>query len=128
MQGVVLGLLGAMLPVGHHSLHEVMLAAELFGKDFGYPELFYDNSWGRYWRLPLLTEEELRQHVAREGKFPDEHALQLMELPAGHVNRLDVPGAAGTGRRPAAPQETDTGAPGGRTVGSWDAGDTSGAR
>ncbi|MEV1049091.1 hypothetical protein, partial [Streptomyces sp. NPDC049916] len=36
------------------------------------------NNWGRYWDVLPLTEEELRTYVAREGRFPDEHARLLL--------------------------------------------------
>ncbi|MGW3980188.1 WXG100-like domain-containing protein, partial [Streptomyces mirabilis] len=38
-------------------------------------ELEYADNWGRYWNIAPLTEEELRRHVARDGRFPDEHVL-----------------------------------------------------
>lgn len=41
------------------------------------------DNWGRYHRLAPLTEAELRQHVAVDGRFPDEHVLDAAVLPAG---------------------------------------------
>jgi hypothetical protein len=91
-------MLGAMLPVGDHSLHEVMRSAELFGQVNDYPGLTYDDSWGRYWRLPLLSEQELRAQVARDGKFPDEHARELMES-AGRGSQDQSPSTTSAGCR-----------------------------
>jgi hypothetical protein len=71
-----LALLGTMLPNGHHTYHEVMRGAAL-----ARPELTYDDDWGRYWRLAPLTEKELREHVAVDGRFPDEHALAMVHRP-----------------------------------------------
>ncbi|MEV7653105.1 hypothetical protein AB0O39_02925 [Streptomyces anulatus] len=70
------GMIATSLSAGHHSFHEVMRGAQLAldslpGHD---PALDYRDNWGRYWNIHPLTEQELRDHVARDGLFPDEHA------------------------------------------------------
>ncbi|MGO4752672.1 hypothetical protein AB4212_29390, partial [Streptomyces sp. 2MCAF27] len=47
------------------------------------PDLDYIDNWGRYRRIAPLTEAELREHVATDGRFPDEHALDATEGPTG---------------------------------------------
>ncbi|MEV4047988.1 hypothetical protein [Streptomyces sp. NPDC049744] len=74
-------MLATMLPVGrpgHHTFHEVMRGAALAEEKFlGGNVLHYQDDWGRYRNLAPLTEEELRTHVAIDGRFPDEHALNV---------------------------------------------------
>lgn len=99
---VRLALMAEMLPVHHHSLHEIMRASQLVLDDLRTagkaesPDLDYTDNWGRYWRIAPLTEEELRTHVAVDGLFPDEHALMEMEQPAsglldGDPDRIPEP-------------------------------------
>ncbi|MDW6059157.1 hypothetical protein SAZ11_15415 [Streptomyces sp. FXJ1.4098] len=84
-----LTLMAEMLPVGHHSLHEIMRGSQLVLdqlREDGTPEspdLDYIDNWGRYWRIAPLTEAELRTYVATDGKFPDEHALEATAWPTG---------------------------------------------
>ncbi|CAD5987985.1 protein of unknown function [Streptomyces sp. KY75] len=75
------GMIAMSLSAGHHSFHEVMRGAQLAldslpGHD---PALDYQDNWGRYWNIHPLTEQELREHVAREGRFPDEHAQEVLD-------------------------------------------------
>ncbi|MFE7449028.1 hypothetical protein [Streptomyces griseus] len=75
------GMIATSMSAGHHSFHEVMRGAQLAldglpGHD---PALDYQDNWGRYWNVYPLTERELRDHVARDGLFPDEHARALLD-------------------------------------------------
>ncbi|WP_308370024.1 lonely Cys domain-containing protein [Streptomyces sp. McG3] len=78
---VRLALMAEMLQAEHHGLDEIMRGSQLVLdrlRQAGAPEsadLDYVDNWGRYWRIAPLTEAELRQHVAVDGLFPDEHAL-----------------------------------------------------
>ncbi|MBK3559650.1 hypothetical protein JHN55_24630, partial [Streptomyces sp. MBT56] len=78
---VRLALMAEMLQAEHHGLDEIMRGSQLVLdrlRQAGAPEpadLDYIDNWGRYWRIAPLTEAELRQHVAVDGLFPDEHAL-----------------------------------------------------
>jgi hypothetical protein len=65
----------------HHTFHEVMVSFQLANPEYTY----YDN-WGRYRHLPPLSVPELRQNVAVDGLFPDEHAL----IAAGLGEQLDL--------------------------------------
>lgn len=76
------GMIATSLSAGHHSFHEVMRGAQLAleslpGHD---PALDYRDNWGRYWNVHPLTEQELREHVARDGLFPDEHARAVLDV------------------------------------------------
>ncbi|MFH8689756.1 hypothetical protein ACH4EC_23160 [Streptomyces anulatus] len=76
------GMIATSLSAGHHSFHEVMRGAQLAldglpGHD---PALDYRDNWGRYWNVHPLTEQELRDHVARDGLFPDEHARAVLDV------------------------------------------------
>ncbi|MFE9241403.1 hypothetical protein [Streptomyces sp. NPDC007007] len=76
------GMIAMSLSAGHHSFHEVMRGAQLAldglpGHD---PALDYRDNWGRYWNIHPLTEQELRDRVARDGLFPDEHARALLDV------------------------------------------------
>ncbi|WP_354598858.1 hypothetical protein R1Y80_03095 [Streptomyces sp. JL1001] len=76
------GMIAMSLSAGHHSFHEVMRGAQLAldsvpGHD---PALDYQDNWGRYWNVYPLTEQELRDRVARDGLFPDEHARALLDV------------------------------------------------
>ncbi|MFD8407120.1 hypothetical protein ACFV1G_20840 [Streptomyces anulatus] len=76
------GMIATSLSAGHHSFHEVMRGAQLAldglpGHD---PALDYRDNWGRYWNVHPLTEQELRDHVARDGLFPDEHARVVLDV------------------------------------------------
>ncbi|MFD8445580.1 hypothetical protein ACFV11_23730 [Streptomyces globisporus] len=76
------GMIAMSLSAAHHSFHEVMRAAQLAldtvpGHD---PVLDYQDDWGRYWNVYPLTEQELRERVARDGLFPDEHARALLDV------------------------------------------------
>ncbi|MFI1400950.1 nucleic acid/nucleotide deaminase domain-containing protein [Streptomyces sp. NPDC020681] len=69
-------MMATMLQVRHHTYHEIMTAADLFGQHYLHSDaLHYQDDWGRHRNLPPLTENELRTHVATDGRFPDEHAL-----------------------------------------------------
>ncbi|MBW5483110.1 WXG100-like domain-containing protein [Streptomyces bambusae] len=76
-QLVRLALMADMLPVHHHSFHEIMRAADAFGRDVLKKDtLDYVDNWSRFRSLPPLTESELRS-VMPGGRFPDEIALGL---------------------------------------------------
>ncbi|UUU44120.1 hypothetical protein [Streptomyces sp. NBC_00162] len=76
-QLVRLALLADMLPVHHHSLHEIMRAAGEFGRTvLGNDVLDYADNWSRFRSLAPLTENELRTAMPG-GRFPDEVALGL---------------------------------------------------
>ncbi|MFJ9431505.1 hypothetical protein ACIRQY_17850 [Streptomyces sp. NPDC101490] len=87
-QLVRLALMADMLPIGHHTFHEVMTASEAFEKDVlarqkqpaGAPPytdvLSYTDDWGRFRSLAPLTENTLREAMPG-GRFPDETALGL---------------------------------------------------
>ncbi|MGW3569727.1 lonely Cys domain-containing protein, partial [Streptomyces sp. NPDC000941] len=72
------GLVSTMAYVGDHSFHEVMAGAQLVLDEVAHPGVpdYVDDRY-RYRNVYPLTEEELRAHVARDGLFPDEHALAL---------------------------------------------------
>ncbi|MFC7924313.1 WXG100-like domain-containing protein [Streptomyces cinereoruber] len=105
-QLVRLALLADMLPIGHHTFHEVMTASEAFEKDVlavqhrpsgstPYEKvLSYTDDWGRFRSLAPLTEGELRE-VMPGGRFPDEVALGL----EAHERTPAAPPAAPTARR-----------------------------
>ncbi|WP_143663894.1 lonely Cys domain-containing protein, partial [Streptomyces sp. rh34] len=78
------GMIATSLSAGHHSFHEVMRGAQLAldGIPDHDPALDYQDNWGRYWNVHPLTERELRDRVARDGLFPDEHAQALLDTPA----------------------------------------------
>ncbi|MGN5635892.1 hypothetical protein [Streptomyces sp. AC154] len=92
---VRLGVLAEMLQAEHHSLDEIMRGSQLVldrlrrSGSAEPAELDYTDNWGRYWRIAPLTEAELREHVATDGRFPDEHALETTAGPAGTT--LDLP-------------------------------------
>ncbi|MFH9556925.1 hypothetical protein ACH4K7_11275 [Streptomyces globisporus] len=76
------GMIAMSLSAAHHSFHEVVRGAQLAldtvpGHD---PVLDYQDDWGRYWNVYPLTEQELRERVARDGLFPDEHARALLDV------------------------------------------------
>ncbi|MYS28818.1 lonely Cys domain-containing protein, partial [Streptomyces sp. SID7804] len=75
------GMLAVSLTVDHHTFHEVMRGAQLALNDVpGHdPRLDYTDNWGRYWNIHPFTEQELRENVARDGLFPDEHAQRLLD-------------------------------------------------
>ncbi|WMX43819.1 hypothetical protein RGF97_01595 [Streptomyces roseicoloratus] len=87
-QLVRLALMADMLPVGHHTFHEIMTASEAFEQDVLVPPkpprgapsyvpvLSYTDNWGRFRSLPPLTESQLREAMP-DGRFPDEVALGL---------------------------------------------------
>ncbi|MGW3461204.1 hypothetical protein ACWDE9_17160 [Streptomyces olivaceoviridis] len=81
LDGLRLGLLGHSLVLGHHSLHELLRSAAYWDSVHGHRYGFrYDDSWSRYRQLAPLTENELREHVARDGRFPDEIAREADDL------------------------------------------------
>ncbi|WP_234314857.1 lonely Cys domain-containing protein [Streptomyces sp. NRRL F-5135] len=86
---VRLALMAEMLQARHHSLDEIMRGSQMVfdrlrqSGDAVPADLDYVNNWGRYWRIAPLTEAELREHVAVDGKFPDEHATETAGRPAG---------------------------------------------
>lgn len=97
-----LALLADMLPVRHHSFHEVMRAAEEFGRKvllkdtrLGFTEnpLDYADNWSRYHALAPLEEKHLRK-VMPGGRFPDEVALGLEpgERAPGSAPHVQGPG------------------------------------
>ncbi|MFJ3763030.1 hypothetical protein [Streptomyces sp. NPDC090080] len=74
-----LGLIGAGLVAQHHTLHELLSSSARWQHADRYGFTYVDDWWGRYRNLAPLTEEELRQHVATGGLFPDEIALGSSE-------------------------------------------------
>ncbi|HWU06182.1 MAG TPA: hypothetical protein VN520_07285, partial [Streptomyces sp.] len=95
------GMLAISLTVGHHTAHEVMRGAQLALNDVpGHdPALDYTDNWGRYWNIYPLDEAELRENVARDGLFPDEHAQALLdELEPERVTGTVTREAGGSGR------------------------------
>ncbi|MEV4879658.1 hypothetical protein AB0K72_26725 [Streptomyces cyaneofuscatus] len=108
------GMIAMSLSAGHHSFHEVMRGAQLAldslpGHD---PALDYRDNWGRYWNIGPLTEQELRDHVARDGRFPDEHAQDLLDEIGG--------GTAVTGDTHSGPPRPPRTAPAGSPSGAPD--------
>ncbi|MER8236240.1 hypothetical protein [Streptomyces sp. NPDC094049] len=104
-QLVRLALMADMLPIGHHTFHEVMTASEAFEqnvlaakqpKPAGTPPstdvppyidvLSYTDDWSRFRSLPPLTENTLREAMPG-GRFPDEVALGL----EAHERTSDTP-------------------------------------
>ncbi|MCG8920460.1 hypothetical protein L6E12_32305 [Actinokineospora sp. PR83] len=81
-----LGLFGFLRSTDQHTYHEVMRAAE-----FVDPALLYDDNFGRYHRFGPLSEQELRDNVAVDGLFPDEHALALVDWDAARAVLPDLP-------------------------------------
>ncbi|MFD5185382.1 hypothetical protein ACFWMQ_22820 [Streptomyces sp. NPDC058372] len=81
------GMAALSLGVGHHTFHEVMRGAQLALNDIpGHdPRLDYTDNWGRYWNVYPLDERELREHVARDGLFPDEHAQAVLDEAEGRA-------------------------------------------
>lgn len=76
MRLVRLAAIGVYVGVGHHTMHEVMLTAQLWDEgENGVHKLDYDNDVRRYRRIAPLSEDYLRTHVAPDGVFPDEHLL-----------------------------------------------------
>ncbi|MEV6994318.1 lonely Cys domain-containing protein [Streptomyces sp. NPDC093228] len=77
---LMLGLTGHALQAGHHTLHELLRAAELWDSAHNRAlGVVYADGWGRYRQLLSLTEQELREHVAENGLFPDEIALGVRD-------------------------------------------------
>ncbi|MET8844306.1 hypothetical protein ABZW67_29915 [Streptomyces rubiginosohelvolus] len=77
------GMIAMSLSAGHHSFHEVMRGAQLALDSVPGchdPALGYQDNWGRYWNVYPLTEQELRDRVAGDGLFPDEHARALPDV------------------------------------------------
>ncbi|WP_405804152.1 hypothetical protein OG729_03290 [Streptomyces sp. NBC_00210] len=77
-----LAAVGTMLSNRHHTLHELLAAAELWANVNAHPDrrdlgFDYDDNWGRYARLSPLSEQELREHVAVDGRFPDERVREF---------------------------------------------------
>ena len=70
-----LALLAWEIPTRNHTFHELMRGAQL-----GDSTLTYRDSWDRYRHLAPLSEQELRQHVAPDGMFPEEHAWEQVPL------------------------------------------------
>ncbi|MDN3354954.1 hypothetical protein [Actinomadura sp. DC4] len=67
------GLIGAMVSVGNHTVHEIMRGAALWDAQHGGKYgLEYTDDWRRYRSLGTPAEEELRRNVAVDGLFPDE--------------------------------------------------------
>ncbi|WP_234340878.1 lonely Cys domain-containing protein [Streptomyces sp. NRRL F-5630] len=86
---VRLALMAEMLQARHHSLDEIMRGSQLVldrlrqSGEAVPADLDYVGNWGRYRNIAPLTEAELREHVAVDGKFPDEHAADTADWPAG---------------------------------------------
>ncbi|MFD8266027.1 lonely Cys domain-containing protein, partial [Streptomyces althioticus] len=88
------GMLAVSLTVDHHTFHEVMRGAQLALDDIADHDsaLDYTDNWGRYWHIHPFGEQELRTHVARDGRFPDEHAQALRdELEGGTGTAIALP-------------------------------------
>ncbi|MFC8879491.1 hypothetical protein ACFUAE_32505, partial [Streptomyces ardesiacus] len=96
------GMLAVSLTVDHHTFHEVMRGAQLALNDVpGHdPALDYTDNWGRYWNIHPFGEQELRENVARDGRFPDEHARDLLDALEGR-SRAPVRTTPGPPHRPA---------------------------
>ncbi|MEV5492959.1 hypothetical protein AB0L47_34150 [Streptomyces bobili] len=76
MRLVRLAAIGVYVGVGHHTMHEVMLAAQLWDEgENGAHGLGYADDVRRYRNIAPLSEDHLRTHVAPGGVFPDEHVL-----------------------------------------------------
>jgi hypothetical protein len=77
-----LAIIGYLVSAGHHTMHEIMLAAQIWDSERGGKYgLAYVDGWSRYRVLAPLTEAELREHVAQDGLFPDEIAYGVREEP-----------------------------------------------
>ncbi|WP_158104813.1 hypothetical protein, partial [Streptomyces milbemycinicus] len=77
LRWIRLAYIGSMLADRHHTLHELLRASELWAHEEDYPDrselgFGYEDTRRRYHRLSPLSEEELREHVAIGGRFPDE--------------------------------------------------------
>lgn len=78
MHEVLLGILGVHLSAGHHSLHELLRAADFWDKSKGSVfNMRYVDGFTRYHQVGKLGEPELRLNVALNGLFPDEIAFNL---------------------------------------------------
>ncbi|MEK8171884.1 hypothetical protein NKH77_28670 [Streptomyces sp. M19] len=97
------GMMAISLSVGHHTFHEVMRGAQLALDDVPDHDtaLDYKDSWDRYANFYPLSEQELRENVAHDGLFPDEHAQALLDeidptstIGHGGQVRLRSPGPA----------------------------------
>ncbi|WP_318219015.1 hypothetical protein [Streptomyces sp. SCL15-6] len=76
MRLVRLAAIGVYVGVGHHTMHEVMLAAQLWDEGENRVHgLGYADDVRRYRRIAPLSEDHLRTHVAPGGVFPDLHVL-----------------------------------------------------
>ena len=78
---VRLALVATMIQNQHHTYHEVMLGVDRAMYDIDpdrskYPNMVYNNSFERYHNLFPLDQEQLRDNVAHNRMFPDEHAMQ----------------------------------------------------
>ncbi|MEU8718450.1 hypothetical protein AB0C83_41340, partial [Streptomyces sp. NPDC048663] len=96
LQWVRLALIGGMLTNRDHTLHELLPATELWANDEAHPKrrelgFDYDDNWGRYHRLVPLSEEELREHVAVGGRFPDERVDEFYTVKAHGPNVSAMP-------------------------------------
>ena len=80
-----LALLAWEIPPRNHTFHELMRGSEL-----GDSTLTYRDRWDRYRHLAPLTEQELRERVAPDGKFPEEHAWAEVPL---RLNEREPPAA-----------------------------------
>lgn len=130
---VRLGVLAEMLQAEHHSLDEIMRGSQLVldrlrrSGSAEPAELDYTGNWGRYWRIAPLTEAELREHVATDGRFPDEHALGTTGGPADTAPDLpgdpevpDLPGDPGDPEVPDLPGDPEVpDLPGDPAVVAW---------
>ena len=76
-----LAVLGYMLSSNDHSFHEMMMTAA----DFGMP---YVPGARAYMKVDPLTVWELRENVAKDGKFPHELAFER-NANSGHFRMLD---------------------------------------
>jgi hypothetical protein len=116
MRLVRLAAIGVYVGVGHHSMHEVMLAAQVWDEEEnGVHGLGYDNDVRRYRRIAPLSEDHLRTHVAPDGVFPDEHLLPTDGYgPLAGPGRTSVTSAAAAARAGQATTSIGTGTHGRR--------------
>lgn len=102
MAEIRLAILGFHLAAGHHSLHEVMRAAEIWDAKKGHAYGFgYQDGWARYRNIAPLSEDELRRNVAVNGLFPDEIAFGILPPEAGPAVVSGIDMLRGRGINPA---------------------------
>ncbi|MFJ9591099.1 hypothetical protein, partial [Streptomyces acidicola] len=74
-----LAVIGATVSGRHHTLHETMRGMQIAMDELPQHDstLDYVDNWSRYRHLAPLSEAELRS-VANGGKFPHEHAMEML--------------------------------------------------